>query len=269
MSRHIDKFYRRAEDETPNEKFHEVIALHSTCDIAFGDLLKKMPSLPQGWYELAQLNSKDRIEFVREFWFSKLPYHPLLNNFLQNFFSSLDDISIYIVQQKLDDPFEAEMVYSLRDDSGFFRGSIPASEEDIAALQKNFPEYILPADYIAFLQIHNGFCKATDCSGVMKCSCVYEKYLELQQSFAKEETLMTISGKSINPKSLIPFYKSFGHPYYQCFWGEWYPEQEMGNVYYSSATNRVSEFKEDATMAETMAFATFIDWLLFYLERIA
>ena len=57
-------------------------------------------------------------------------------------------------------------------------------------------------------------------------------------------------------------------PFFQCFWLEWYPEDEMGNVYYSGVANTISDLAAKATSAENMAFPTFTDWLMFYLETI-
>jgi hypothetical protein len=57
-------------------------------------------------------------------------------------------------------------------------------------------------------------------------------------------------------------------PFYQCFWAEWYPEQEMGNVYYSGESKTISDVFGSFSSSETMAFTTFTDWLMFYLERI-
>jgi hypothetical protein len=71
-----------------------------------------------------------------------------------------------------------------------------------------------------------------------------------------------------HPKSLIPFYESFGQPFFQCFWGDWYPDQEMGNVYYSNATKKILVSNKKDDCLETMAFETFTDWLVFYLEKL-
>jgi hypothetical protein len=57
-------------------------------------------------------------------------------------------------------------------------------------------------------------------------------------------------------------------PFFQCFWGEWYPEREMGNVYYSGFTRSISDYTQFGVGVETMAFETFTDWLMFYLETI-
>jgi hypothetical protein len=268
MDKHIKTFFNQSSNDAPNGNYHEVIALHNLPEITWKEITNKAPVLPKGWYELSRLNIKDRIEFSRDFWLSKLPYHPLLNNFLNQFFNRLDDVGIFLVQHKWGDPFEAQMVYSLANDSGFYRGGIPASEQNISDLQKSFSKYILPVDYLSFLQIHDGFWKTTDITGVTHSVYLYENYLNFREFLAKQGPLTTSKGDAVDPKSLIPFYETFGMPYYQCFWTEWYPEQEMGNIYYSSSMDNIYDAKVLGPSAEMMAFPTFTDWLMFYLEAI-
>lgn len=82
------------------------------------------------------------------------------------------------------------------------------------------------------------------------------------------EPLLTAEGSEVNPKHLIPFYESFGFPCYQCFWADWYPDQEMGNIYYSGLTHTISANRDETVGTENMSFPTFLDWLMFYLETI-
>lgn len=267
MDLHAVEYYSAYSDPGPHGHFHQVISLHDDL-LDWSDAIRLAPSLCRGWYELAQLPVQDRIEFTRDFWLAKLPYHPHLNEFMTKFFASLDDVGIFLTQQKYEDPFVAHIVYSLADNSGFFHGEGPASEEEIINLQKEFPNYILPADYLAFLQIHNGFAKLTD-TGITPSTKMKESYQAFQQMLQEvEDPVATQQGLSINPASLIPFYESFGMPFFQCFWGEWYPDQEMGNVYYSALTRTISTCKQKDESAENLAFQMFTDWLMFYLEKI-
>jgi hypothetical protein len=267
MDSHAIEYYTPYSEGSTHSHFHAVIALHDNSELDWEEVSILAPRLPKGWYELSHLPVEDRIDFTREFWLSKIPYHPDLTAFLNRFFGSLDDIGIFLVQQKYDDPFEAHFVYSLSNDSGFFHGGTPAVESEIIALQKAFPNYILPPDYLAFLQIHNGFAKLTD-TGIMKIPEMEEAYQNFQDMLEKEDPLIAPVGREVNPKSLIPFYKSFGMPFFQCFWGEWYPSGEMGNVYYSNITKTISDCTKTDFRVETMAFETFTDWLMFYLETI-
>lgn len=266
MNRHVKEYFHQfSSDEPLSHHFHSVIALHEAPDVSWQVLKEKIPCLDRGWYELSLLSVKDRIEFTRDFWLSKLPYRPGLSEFLERFFSSLEDIDVIITQKTFDAPHEQQLVYILKDDKGFFCGAPSISEEKLQTLRKLFVNDMLPLDYIAFLQIHNGFHKTTDSTGIIPSTKVEVSYLELQKLIERMEPLKTSKGKSVDPKSLIPFYESFGLPFYQCFWAEWYPEGEMGNIYYSGETNIISDL-EDLKNDESMAFPTFTDWLMFYLD---
>jgi hypothetical protein len=265
---HIDEFYQRITDEIPHGNFHDVIPLHARNDITWAEVLQKVPGMDRGWYELSRISAKDRIEFTYDHWDLTLVYNPKLEHCLESFFGSLDDIGIFLVQKSWGEPFEAEMVYSLRGNNGFYRGGLPIEENSLQTLQKHFSKYILPADYLAFLQLHDGFWKTTDCTGIVKSALLPENYEKFQAVLAGNTPLSTSKGDSVDPKSLIPFYESFGMPFYQCFWGEWYPEQEMGNVYYSSDIKTIFNVKSGDSNSETLAFTTFNDWLAFYLERV-
>jgi SMI1 / KNR4 family (SUKH-1) len=268
MDLHAVDYYSAYSEQGSRGHFHHVIALHHDPFLDWGEASKVAPVLCRGWYELSQLPIQDRIEFTRDFWLAKLPYHPDLNAFLVKFFASLDDIGVFLTQRRFEEPYEAHLVYSLADNSGFFHGESPAEEVAIIRLQKDFANYTLPADYLAFLQIHNGFAKLTD-TGVTPSAKMKETYDVFQKVLEEGiEPISTIDGTSVNPASLIPFYESFGMPFFQCFWGDWYPDQEMGNVYYSPLTRTISTCKKKDESAEMMAFESFMDWLMFYLEKI-
>jgi len=115
-----------------------------------------------GGYELAYLPVKDRIGFTREFWLTKLPYHPNLDGFLTQFFLSLDNVGVFLTERTFQDPFEAYLVYSLTDNHGFFHEEPPAGESKLIELQKEFSNYTLSGDDLAFFQIHHGFAKLTE-----------------------------------------------------------------------------------------------------------
>lgn len=269
MDEHVKNYFCQYSDDSNKGNFHKVIALHDAADVNWETITQIVSALPKGWFELCQLPIKTRIQFSLDFWLSKIPYHPKIDQALSAFFGALDDIGVFLSQKKFDDQFEAQMIYSLSDNRGFYRGAICASDDDITYLQKLFLEYILPEDYLAFLQIHNGFCKTTDCTGITSTADMKQRFSEFQVLLESQDQLTTKSGRVVNPNALIPFYESFGMPFYQCFWGEWHPEQEMGNVYYSAADNTISDPLNKYTgSSEHMAFPTFTDWLVFYLEQI-
>lgn len=268
MDRYVKNFFCQFSDKTPEGAFHKVIALHDAPDGDFGCLAKNLPRECHGWLELAQLSQADRIELTREFWLYKMREHPRLSLFLLNFFDAVEDIGIFVTQRHFDDPLECYMVYGLTGESGYFYGRLPASEKQLLAVQNYFSHWILPADYLAFLQIHDGFAKATDCTGVTPTGKLIEKYESFQMMLEQRESLLTSKGSVIDPKSLLPFYESFGMPFFQCFWAEWHPEGEVGNVYYSGISHTITEAQSETGEVDNMAFPTFADWLIFYLERV-
>jgi hypothetical protein len=268
MDLHALEYFSPYSEKAPHGHFHQVIPLHEDPLIDWQEASELAPRLMRGWYELAQLPLQDRIEFSRDFWISKLPYMPHLSEAVNRFFTGIDDLGIFLTQQKYDDPFQAHLVYSLPDNGGFFQGEGPALESEIIYLQNEFPDYILPSDYLAFLQIHNGFAKLTD-TGITPSYKMKVGYQTFQEMLARvQEPITTPFGAVVNPSSLIPFYESFGMPFFQCFWGDWYPEQEMGNVYYTPESRMISTCKKKSDCDETLAFETFTDWLMFYIEKI-
>lgn len=267
MSDHVKEFFCQASDGAPRGNFHHSIVLHEHPEITLERIHVMIPHFPRGWYELAHLNASDRIEFTRDYWLTKLPYHQEGAKNLKQFFDSLQDIGIYIVQKGYADPYEAHMVYGLKDDGGFFHGCIGASEKQIEQIQKDFSDFILPSDYLAFLSIHNGFSKAAD-RGILPTNKLKSTYDQLSSSLSDDELITTENGSTVHPKALIPFYESFEMPVYQCFWRDWYPAQEMGNVYYSGTNKVIPDVIEGPIGAETQTFPTFLDWLFFYLEHV-
>lgn len=267
MDLHAAEYYSTHVNAGLHGNFHQVIPLH-TAHLPWEKVVSLVPAISRGWYELAGLPVQDRIEFTRDYWLAKLPYHADLSDQISAFFSRLDDIGIFLTQQKAKAPFSAQLVYSLADNGGFFHGELPADDAAINALQALFPDTLFPGDYMAFLRIHNGFAKLTD-TGILPSTRIQESCAAFQKMHeAESEPVLTADGALVNPEALIPFYESFGMPFFQCFWKEWYPDQEMGNVYYSALTRTVSYCKNKDECIETMAFPTFIDWLLFYLEKV-
>lgn len=268
MDDHVKAHFSRFISDTQPGNFHEVIALHEPASNLSWQATKRLVSnFPKGWHELCRLSPSDRVGFVRDYWLSALPFQPNFSAFINRFFGSLSEIGVYLTQQSFEAPYEGHLVYCLKKDGGFFQGRPPASEADIVALQKMFAGVVLPADYLAFLRIHDGLCKFTD-TGMIPSTFVGKRYREFQEKLAAMDPLLSATGETVNPKTLIPFYESFGFPCFQCFWGEWYPSQEMGNVYYSGLTHTITDHTGETASPENQAFPTFLDWLMFYLETI-
>ncbi len=267
MNSHVHRFYRKfAGQEAPIRLYHEVIGLHEAPMFSWEDISKKAPSLPKGWHELSRLTPADRIEFTRDFWLATLPFLPHAHDFLSTFFSRLDDIGVYLTQLRFDSPFECEIVYSLKDGSCFYHGSPPCSNKEIDELVVEF-EGVLPEDYLSFLKIHDGFSKHTD-TGIIRTRHLQEVRKQVQQELEQIAHELTSLGHPIDPADLIPFYESFGQPSYQCFFTEWTPVHQAGNVYYSPIEKTLSDIRDRNSLQENLAFPTFLDWLIFYLESI-
>lgn len=244
MHASVDQFYA--------ERFAEVIPLHQE-KLTYEKAAALLPEIPRGWVELAHLDHDTRIEFTSKFWMKRLPFHPRATRAISQFFSHLEDIGIYLVKDK--QSYFAELVYSMQEGFSFFRGGIPLPSDQIQAFNAFFHS-CLPKDYLAFFTIHNGFGKATD-TGILKMEEVRHYYEKI-----KEETKEAWAGQ-IRPGSLIPFYQCFGLQTYQCFFKDWHPTQEMGNIHYSSVDKTLSRYDDPES---TLAFETFSDWLAFYLE---
>lgn len=268
MEKRVEDFFRQYRDDMPKGNFHRVISLGGSTELGWEKISAMIPNFPKGWYELARLPVKDRIEFTRDFWLESLPYKHGFSEFIQDFFSQVDDIRVFLTQKLTDSPFEAFFVYSMSGNSSFYRGALPASEEDLQTVQKLYPDLILPSDYTAFLRIHNGFWKTTDSTGIAPTYQLQELKVRFEKSLPVQDLLKTSSGAIVNPATLVPFYESFGMPFFQCFWTEWYPEEEMGNVYYCADTQTILFQGQNEASLENMSFPSFLDWLMFYLERI-
>ncbi len=267
MDHHINEYFSEFSKEEEGGNFHRVLAVHEQPDLDWERLSSEVQHLPRGWFELAHLTPEDRVEFTKEYVLGKLPYQPAAQDGLIRFFQRLDDIGIYVTQKTMDDPYEAQLVYSIAENGGFYHGYTPALEEDVIEMEKAFPDLILPADFIAFLRIHDGFSKYSD-TGITRTRSIPAITRSFHQYLRDSEPLTTHTNESVNPKSLIPFYESFGLHGYQCFWADWYPAGEMGNVYYSGIEKTLSN-PTCGTPAETLAFPTFLDWLAFYVEEIS
>ena len=217
----------------------DAIALHEDPSLSYEQLLEKDPLLPRGWYELSKLKPCDRVEFVCDFWLHSLPYTAGASEGIELFFAKLSDIGVYI------DGHESFMVYSLREKGVFFQGQ-PACLEPLDIGTK------LPDDYLSFLSIHDGFQKEGDVGMILKRD-LYAKHEEM-----KEVEGISCRGNPVQGSALYPFYPG------QCFFEEWRPLQEMGNVLYSEREKTISDYR-DPCPRDHLAFPTFLNWLIYYL----
>lgn len=264
----IDEFFLPSSQETPHGHFHRTISLETTPDLPWDEVRKLSPSLPKGWYELTPLHPKARIGFIHDYWISTLPYHPRLHPFLDRFFEEVSSLRVYLTQKVPGAPFEAQIVYEQKSNNCFYRGFAPADESQLIKFHEYADEFIYPDDYAAFFKIHNGFCKGAD-TGIIPL----EQFNDFYEKFQKQlknipEPILAPDDTEVNPASLIPFYESFDFPCFQCFYKDWYPSLEMGNIYYSGLTNTITAHTKSKPHPEEQSFPSFSDWLIFYLESI-
>lgn len=247
--------------------FLRVIPLHESLDLEWERLSQQAPFLSRGWFELSRLSKEDRIEFTKSYWLVKLSSFDQgeIENGLNKFFASLDDVGIFLTLQKEGDPYDVHMVYSLKNEAGFFHGNPPADEARIHDLEKQFAPIDFPPDYLAFLRIHDGFNKYTD-TGLIKTHELARAFHNLQ-NLLTEEILILPDGELVDPVDLIPFYESYGLHSYQCFYADWHPIFGMGNVFFSADNQTISDFFIPDKWAENLAFPNFNAWLLFYLQE--
>jgi hypothetical protein len=247
--------------------FSDIFSL-SERKMEWQTLSKLVPTMPKGWYELSYLSQQDRIEFTRDFWLLQLPLSGSRieknERRLEEFFENVESIEIYASQIKPSFPYETYMLYTMKNESGFFQGNPPAKASILETVQRQFSQFPLPEDYLAFQKIHDGFSKYTD-TGLILLKEMARTYRKLQELLIEQE-LLRPDGEVLNPKMLIPFYESYGLHSYQCFYADWYPENEMGNLFFSAFDYSVSNFIVEEPSEKNLAFTSFAEWLAFYLE---
>jgi hypothetical protein len=258
MNRLVNQFFNKS-NESP---FEEVVFVD--CQSKWEELLKIAPNLPRGWYELSQISRDNRVDFTRDFWLDHIPYNPSAHVILFEFFERLDDIFIVLAKPKTSSKFIPELVYSLEDHSCFFRGQLPASREVIDSVLEQL-DVNLPKDYVSFLKIHNGFGKLSE-MGLLKIEEMEDAKRRVEDLIMRSERKVRSGIHVIDPKALYPFYEALGLSSFQCFYTDWYPQDEMGNVYLSGIDYTVSDVSDKRSWQENLAFTTFSQWLSFYLQ---
>lgn len=259
MNAPIEDYYKKSQDQK-NHSFSDVIHVDDNMSLTWDELKKTAPLFPRGWFELVKLSKEDRSNFLRDFWLKQLPYTPLTDNFIFCFFDKVEDVTVFLTKQN-DSPYEVELVYSIYDDEGFFRGK-PCSDNEIITNVNHVFGNMLPADFLSFCKIHNGFAKNFD-TGILPIDKLQAYFDRLQSFILEQNKSISIKNKDVDPSSLIPFYQDFGLNSFQCFYLDWYPGNSLGNVYYSGSDNTISNY-----LTDNIGFHSFIDWLMFYLEEV-
>lgn len=222
--------------------------------------------VPRGWYELSRISLENRIEFLKDFWLKNSTFHLKATAKIVAFFEKLDDVVILVCRQTIEDPWRAEIVYSVSDGATFFRGLPPASDQEILKCKKEL-ELDLPQDFWRFAKVHNGFGRLSEL-GLLPIEELAGTRSRLIRSILESEIPLRMGDVKVDAYSLFPFYEEFGMGCFQCFNGQWYPESEMGNVHFSGIDYTLSDTLERREWAENLAFPTFVEWLAAFLEGI-
>lgn len=241
--------------------YEVVLILSEDLTITWEDVVKKIPQFPRGWFELSRLPPEDRVAFTCDFWLGKFAFDPAFQPAMQQFFDALDDVGVVLVKSK--DVWSAQMVYSLKDNSSFFRGLVPAAESDAEELAQELP-FTLPRDWVAFTKIHNGFGKLSEWE-LIKIENIAGVKRHVFDMILVSECPVKSGNVLIDANSLIPFYEAVGLSSFQCFYADWYPKNEMGNVYFSGLDYTVSDVSHPDMWGENGAFPTFLEWFIAYL----
>lgn len=244
--------------------FKEVLFLSDRKDLSYEAVSKLCYNLPRGWYELSRVSPKDRVDFTRDFWLDRLPFNPRAHPIFFEFFERLDDIAVILTKKIEDEPMDAELVYSLADNSSFFRGFPPCGDMDIQELHREIKSS-LPRDYLSFLRVHNGFGKLSE-MGVLEIQELADAKRRVLELLLKADKHIETEGHDVDPGSLIPFFEALGLSSFQCFYEDWYPGSEMGNVYVSGIDFSISELSDKKAWGENLAFPSFSEWLAHYLQ---
>lgn len=244
--------------------FKEVLFLSEEPDAKWEEIAKKTLDLPRSWFELSRVSVRDRIDFTRDFWLDRMPYHPSAHPAFFEFFEQLDDVAVVLTRLREDDPVVPELVYSLADNSSFFRGRPPCKEEAVHDLRSEI-EASLPRDYLSFLRIHNGFGKLSE-MGLLEIEEIAHGRRRVMDLLIQTDKRVKSGGVDVDPGALIPFYEALGLSSFQCFYTDWYPSSEMGNVYLSGIDYTLSDVSDKRAWIENFAFPTFSEWLAYYLQ---
>jgi hypothetical protein len=242
--------------------FEEVLVLSEEPKKNWSDIEQLVPSLPRGWFELSRIPSEDRVEFSCSYWLKRLPFNPKAYAAISEFFSALDDVGVVLVKNK--ESWIPQLVYSFMDNSCFFRGLPPATEAQVEELKSEL-DFAFPSDWVAFTKIHNGFGKLSELN-LLKIEEIPAARRKVVEMLLKAPRIVRSGERAIDPSSLVPFFEASGLSSFQCFYADWYPENEMGNVYFSGIDYTVSDANRERPSAEGGGFSSFLEWLASYLE---
>lgn len=241
--------------------FNKILKVNDS-QISWEDLKQEIPYFPRGWFELAHLSTKDRIEFTQAFWLSKFKKLDIQKGILDKlfqFFESIEEIVVMASRELEDVSYDVHMLYQLKNQT-VLHGYPPVDEEEVLQLQKMFSYMALPMDYLAFFSIHNGFSKFVD-TGVISTYDLAKMRAIFENSFHEEWIL--VGHHLLSIKQLFPFYGGVELEEFQCFFPSWLSdEKKMQNISVYLAPEITLEV---LNQTEIKKFSTFLHWLLNYM----
>ncbi len=256
MNKYVRDYFKEERGDTDHGRFYKVITVNR--DMPWAVVQQESKMTPRGWFELVHIDIESRIEFVEQFWNLQLAEHPLV----ESFFEKVEDIVLFLIQQKEGEPFNPHLVYSLKDDAGFYQGTPPFSDVIIEE-HSFFHGEPLPADYLAFQRIHGQFGKNGD-SGIYNIKQLLDGWKFLQEFLKKSDRILFYGGEPIDRKKLIPFYNSHERYSWQCFCADCLMEEEMGNTLIDHET--ISLLMHNNEGFKCLVFPSFLNWFEFYLQ---
>ena len=246
--------------------FSQSLHLNERIDVTWEEISNRAPTLPKGWFELSQLPPGLSLEFMRDFWGNALPSIPHLCAFFDRFFAGVEGVEIYLAARKKNGPFESFFVYKMRASTDFFLGSPPLNQNQIDQMTQNIP-FPFPEDYLRFLWIHDGFQKGGE-AGIFVTTLLLSEQRAFLKEIKEKGGEIRCECEKIDPQALFPFYRSLDLDSCQCFYKNWHHDEEVGNVSFSLSKGEISYYKNREKEEKTFAFNTFLDWFVFYVERI-
>lgn len=171
-------------------------------------VLAKVPLLPRGWFELAGLNQRERIELVRDFWLSCLDISPEDSFAIIEFFSSLDTLEVFAYKVSSLSPFQPCLLYIGREDRDSFVGYPPVQ------CSEQIPSFCGDRIYMNFFNIHDGFGHFED-KGILSSKDLAKAFQKFRKLLIKEN--VCDETEDCYSLGVFPFYEGMSPDNYQCF----------------------------------------------------
>ena len=233
-----------ADDFNQGKRFANMIALHVQKEMTWDEAHERAPSFPKGWWEFSKLSKGIKREFIRDFWFNALPYLPHIYQFLDSFFAKVKEIGVYLAQDSKQEIFEPLLCYQL--ENQIFWGRPPLLEKERQTF-KNKVQFPFPEDFLDFLCIHNGFSKGEE-TGIFSTHAMCKEDSVFRERLEQISKKIQLEGEEVDPQLLFPFYCSSCLDVYQCFYKDWYPDGEVGNVLCSLSKETLPSWNREETL---------------------